>query len=100
VLAAKSTGLMILISKIQTLARENQTSIKKIGMDSKPMTWTIVASCGLEVFPKPLANGRVFHAFDKLQTVALGHHTPQVRNSANIDPAPTCARAFINTKDQ
>ena len=91
---------MILISKIQTLSRENQTSIKRIGMDSKPMTWTIVASCGLDVFPKPLANGRVSRAFNKLQTVALGHHTLQLRNSPTFCPAPARTRAFITSEDQ
>ena len=69
-------------------------------MDSKPMTWTIVDSCGLDVFPKPLASGRVFHAFNKLQTVALGYHTPQVRNSATIYPAQANTRAFITSEDQ
>lgn len=64
------------------------------------MTWTIVASCGLDVFPKPLANGRVFHAFNKLQTVAMGHHTPQVRNPATSYPAPAGPRALITSEDQ
>lgn len=64
------------------------------------MTWTNVDSCGLVVFPKPLASGRVFHAFNKLQTVALGYHTPQVRNPAAIYPAQPSTRAFITSEDQ
>ena len=41
-------------------------------MDSLPMKWTLVASHGLDVVLKSLANRRVFHALAKLQNGSYG----------------------------
>ena len=75
-------------------------------MDSQPMTWTFVDSCGLGVVPKPPANGRVSHTFNKLRSGSYGlaqpssslpvHHLhgPVVR-SAPLKPLSFPAREHI-----
>jgi len=70
---------MILIRLFRVLKRENLTSKSKKRMDSQPMKWTFVDSCGLGAVPKPLANGRVPDAFKKLQIGSYG--LPQSPNS-------------------
>jgi len=54
-------------------------------MDSQPMTWTIVDSCGLDLVPRSLANGRAFHAFRKLQ---IGSYGPSYASSSRLDHNP------------
>jgi hypothetical protein len=53
------------------------------------MKWTFVDSCGLGVVPKPLAHGRVFHAFKKLQNGSYGLPHVSSSQSGYHPPGPS-----------
>jgi len=43
------------------------------------MKWSFVDSCGLDIVLKPQANGRVFHAHEKLQQGSYGLTKASIR---------------------
>lgn len=70
------------------------------------MRWTFVDSCGLDVVPKPPANGRVSLTFNKLQSGSYGltqpppsqaiHHPHNsVSRSEAVRPPPCPLRAHL-----
>jgi hypothetical protein len=61
------------------------------------MRWTFVDSCGLDVVPKPPANGRVSHIFNKLQSGSYGLTQPSRSQPAHHPHSPVSRSERLKT---